>query len=238
MSELYSRSLIKLELDQVLRLLAECAGSAAGKAACLTLTPVSDIEDVQLMLDETSAASDLCTQKGNPAFADLCDVASSLERADLGGSLQPKELLQIAGVLRCTRTIKSYASDDEKKTVLDPLFSVLTPNKYLEDRIFGAVISEEEIADTASSELADIRRHMRIQSGKIRDGLQKIISSPAYSKFLREPIITIRQGRYVIPVKSECKNDVPGLVHDVSATGSTYFIEPMSAVQANNALRE
>lgn len=238
MSELYSRSLIKLELDQVLRLLAECAGSAAGKAACLALTPVSDIEDVQLMLDETSAASDLCTQKGNPAFADLCDVASSLERADLGGSLQPKELLQIAGVLRCTRTIKSYASDDEKKTVLDPLFSVLTPNKYLEDRIFGAVISEEEIADTASSELADIRRHMRIQSGKIRDGLQKIISSPAYSKFLREPIITIRQGRYVVPVKSECKNDVPGLVHDVSATGSTYFIEPMSAVQANNALRE
>ena len=238
MSELYSRSLIKLELDQVLRLLAECAGSAAGKAACLALTPVSDIEDVQLMLDETSAASDLCTQKGNPAFADLCDVASSLERADLGGTLQPKELLQIAGVLRCTRTIKSYASEDEKGTVLDSLFSVLTPNKYLEDRIFGAIISEEEIADTASAELADIRRHMRVQSGKIRDGLQKIISSPAYSKFLREPIITIRQGRYVVPVKSECKNDVPGLVHDVSATGSTYFIEPMSAVQANNALRE
>ena len=102
----------------------------------------------------------------------------------------------------------------------------------------GAILSEEEIADTASPELADIRRHMRIQAGKIRDSLQKVISSPAYSKFLREPIITIRQGRYVVPVKSECKNDVPGLVHDVSATGSTYFVEPMSAVNANNTLRE
>ena len=122
--------------------------------------------------------------------------------------------------------------------MLDPLFHALTPNKYLEDKIYGAILSEEEIADTASTALADIRRHMRIQSGKIRDSLQKVISSPAYSKFLREPIITIRQGRYVVPVKSECKNDVPGLVHDVSASGSTYFVEPMSAVNANNALRE
>jgi DNA mismatch repair protein MutS2 len=115
---------------------------------------------------------------------------------------------------------------------------MLSPNKYLEDKIFGAILSEEEIADNASSTLADIRRHMRIQSAKIKDTLQKVISSPAYAKLLREPIITIRQGRYVVPVKSECKNDVPGLVHDVSSTGSTYFIEPMSAVNANNALRE
>ena len=152
--------------------------------------------------------------------------------------MQPKELLQIGGILRCTRSVKGYISEDDQETVLDELFRALTPNKYLEDRILGAILSEEEIADTASPELADIRRHMRIQAGKIRDSLQKVISSPAYSKFLREPIITIRQGRYVVPVKSECKNDVPGLVHDVSATGSTYFVEPMSAVNANNALRE
>ena len=238
MSELYEKSLCKLELDQVLRQLAECAGSAEGKAACLRLMPTSDVEDVQLLLEETTAASDLSTRKGNPVFSDVHDVSASLERADRGGSLQPKELLQIAGVLRCTRSIKAYVSEDEKKTVLDPLFMILNPNKYLEDRIFGAILSEEEIADAASPALADIRRHMRVQSAKIRDGLQKIISSPAYSKFLREPIITIRQGRYVVPVKSECKNDIPGLVHDVSATGSTYFVEPMSAVQANNALRE
>lgn len=238
MSELYERSLLKLELDQVLILLAECAGSDDGKAACLKLRPVSDLEDVQAMLAETTAASDLCTKKGNPSFSGVQDVTAALERAERGGSLQPKELLSIAGVLRCARTVKGYISVDDAATVLDPLFHALAANKYLEDRIFGAILSEDEIADTASSALADIRRHMRVQSGKIRDSLQKVISSPAYSKFLREPIITIRQGRYVVPVKSECKNDVPGLVHDVSATGSTYFVEPMSAVNANNALRE
>lgn len=238
MSELYDKSLNKLELDQVLRLLADCAGSLDGKNACLRLVPVSDLEEVQRMLDETTAASELVTRKGNPSFAEVKDVAVSLERADRGGSLQCKELLSIAGVLRCARTVKAYVSDDDPDTVLDPLFHMLTPNKYLEDKIFGAILSEEELADTASPALADIRRHMRIQAGKIKDGLQKVISSPAYAKFLREPIITIRQGRYVVPVKSECKNDVPGLVHDVSATGSTYFVEPMSAVNANNALRE
>ena len=238
MSELYDKSLQKLELDRVLSMLAECAGSTEGKEACMRLRPTSDLEDVRLMLDQTSAAYDLCTRKGNPGFSEVRDVSASLERADRGGSLQPKELLHIASVLRCARTIKGYVSEDEKKTVLDSMFQALTPNKYLEDKIFGAILSEEEIADNASHELADIRRHMRIQAGKIRDGLQKIISSPAYSKYLREPIITIRQGRYVVPVKSEFKGEVPGLVHDVSATGSTYFVEPMSAVNANNALRE
>ncbi len=238
MSELYNKSLLKLELDQVLELLAACAGSELGKKACRALRPSSDLEDVQAMLAETTAASDLCTQKGNPGFSQAKDVSASLERADRGGCLQPKELLEIGGVLRCARSVKAYVSEDEKKTVLDPLFSALSLNKYLEDRIFGAILSEEEIADNASPELSDIRRHKRIQSAKIKDSLQKIISSPAYSKFLREPIITIRDGRYVVPVKSECKADVPGLVHDVSSTGSTYFVEPMSAVNANNALRE
>ncbi len=238
MSELYEKSLLKLELDKVLEMLSACAGSQGGKAACLRLHPVSDLEDVQALLDETTAASDLCTRKGNPAFGEVQDVSASLERADRGGVLQPVELLRIAGVLRCARNIKGYVSEDEKKTVLDPLFAALSPNKYLEDKIFGAILSEEEIADNASPELANIRRHMRIQAGKIRDSLQKVISSPAFSKFLREPIITIRDGRYVVPVKSECKNEVPGLVHDVSASGGTYFVEPMSAVNANNALRE
>ena len=238
MSTLYEKSLVKLELPLVLEQLAACAGSQGGKEACLRLRPTSDLEDVNLLLEQTTAASDLCTRKGNPVFGDVSDVSASLERADRGGSLQPVELLRIGAVLRCARNIKGYVAEDDKATVLDSLFGALTPNKYLEDRIFGAILSEEEIADNASPALADIRRHMRIQAGKIRDGLQKIISSPAYSKYLREPIITIRQGRYVVPVKSEHKNDIPGLVHDVSATGSTYFVEPMSAVNANNALRE
>ena len=238
MSELYDKSLLKLELNQVLNLLSACAGSADGKKACMELRPSSDLWDVQAMLEETTAASNLCTQKGNPSFAAVTDVSASLERAERGGSLMPKELLSIAGVLKCARTVKAYISEEDKATVLDPLFHMLSANKYLEDRIFSSILSEDEISDNASPELADIRRHMRIQSAKIKDSLQKVISSAAYSKYLREPIITIRQGRYVVPVKSECKNDVPGLVHDVSSTGSTYFIEPMSAVNANNALRE
>ncbi len=238
MSELYKKSQVKLELDQVLSLLSSCAGCADGKEACLSLKPSSDLEQVQIWLDETTAAATLATNKGYPGFAEAKDVSASLDRAHRGGTLQPRELLQIAGVLRCSRNVKAYISEGEQSCVLTPRFGMLTANKYLEDRIFGAILSEEEIADTASSELADIRRHMRIQSAKIKDGLQKVISSPAYSKSLREPIITIRQGRYVVPVKSECKNDIPGLVHDVSATGSTYFVEPMSAVNANNALRE
>ena len=235
MLKLYEKSLHKLELDQVLSLLAECAGSEEGKLSCRNLLPTSDLEDVVELLAETTAASDLCTRKGNPSFSGVTNVAPSLERAQRGGILHPSELLAIASILRCTRNVKGYVSDDEKDTVLDPLFRMLCPNKYLEDKIFGAILSEEEIADNASPALWDIRRHMRIQSAKIKDTLQKVISSPAYAKLLREPIITIRQGRYVVPVKSECKNDVPGMVHDVSATGSTYFIEPMSAVTANNA---
>ena len=238
MTELYQKSQLKLELDQVLALLSSCAGSEEGKNACLNLTPSSYLEEVQQKLEETTVASFVTTQKGYPSFSEVKDVSSALERAERSGILHPKELLSIGGVLRCSRNVKAYISEDEQETVLTPLFRMLVPNKFLEDRIFGAILSEEEISDTASPELADIRRHMRIQSAKIKDGLQKIISSPSYSKYLREPIITIRQGRYVVPVKSECKNDVPGLVHDVSATGSTYFIEPMSAVNANNALRE
>ena len=238
MPDLYTKSLQKLELNQILERLAACAGSEGGKAVCLALRPVSDLDDVQHLLAETAAASDLCTLKGNPSFSGVCDVTLALERAERGGSLQPKELLEIAGVLRCTRTNHNYFTEDDSATVLDSLFRLLSPNKFLEERIFNAILSEDEIADTASPELADIRRHKRLQSAKIKDSLQKIISSTTYAKVLQEPIITIRQGRYVVPVKSECKNDIPGLVHDVSSSGSTFFVEPMSAVNANNALRE
>ena len=238
MSDLYNRSLIKLELDQVLAMLSQYAGCHEAKEACRKLRPTSDLEDVRQMLEETTAASDLIMRKGNLSFSSVCDVTADLERAHRGGTLHPSDLLRVAGVLRCSRNTRNYISEDDPQTVLDPLFYALTPNKYLEDKIFGAILAEDQIADNASPALADIRRHMRIQAAKVKDGLQKIITSPAYSKFLRDPIITLRDGRYVVPVKSEHKADIPGLVHDVSSTGSTYFIEPMSAVNANNALRE
>ena len=176
--------------------------------------------------------------KGAPGFRGTVDVSAALLRAERGGSLAPTELLRIAGVLRCARNVKAYVDGDHVDTVLDPLFNQLMTNRYLEDRITGAIISEDEIADSASSELASIRRKMRAQSAKIKESLNKIISSPAYAKALREPIITMRGDRYVVPVKAESKAAIPGLVHDVSSSGGTFFIEPMSAVNANNALRE
>ena len=237
MSELYQKSLLKLELNDVLALLASCAGSTAGKAACTKLQPLSDPEDVRALLAETTAAANMTARKGYPGFSGTADIGELISRADRGGCLRPAELLLVAGLLRTVRTVKEYADEDTDAS-LSGLFAALEPNKNLEDRIYKIIISEEEIADNASAALSDIRRHIRIQSGKIKESLQKIISSPECSKFLREPIITIRQGRYVVPAKSECKNDIPGMVHDVSATGSTYFIEPMSAVNANNILRE
>lgn len=238
MSELYSKSIQKLELDAVLELLSACAESDGAKAVCNAIRPVTDPVEVQALLDETTAACSLRNQKGSPSFSGIYDITDCVERADRGGCLHTRELLSVGSVLRCTRMTKDYHTDVEQSTVLSWMFQELIPNKFLEDRIFSVIVSEDEIADAASAALSDIRRHMRIQSARIKDSLQKVITFPAYSKLLREPIITIRQGRYVVPVKSECKNELPGLVHDVSATGSTYFVEPMSVVNANNALRE
>ncbi len=238
MTELYEKSMKKLELDTVLERLSGCATSEEAKDRCRALLPLSDAEEIRRLLDQTSAACAMITLKGAPGFQDVREVASSLERADRGGCLTPVELLRIAGVLRCIRSVKGYYNSDSNQSVLDVYFQELSPNRYLEEKITNSILSEEEIADAASSELADIRRHMRIQSAKVKDSLQKIISSPSYAKYLRDPIITLRGDRYVVPVKSEYKSEVPGLIHDVSSTGSTFFIEPMSAVNANNALRE
>lgn len=238
MTELYEKSIRKLELPAILELLAGQASSEGAKARCRELLPLTDAEDIRILQAQTSAACQLITLKGSPSLSGIRDVSDALGRADRGGVLNPKELLSIAGVLRCARNVKAYADGENTSTVLDPFFVQLTANKYLEEKISASIISEDEIADAASSELADIRRHIRQQSAKIRESLQKIISSPAYAKILREPIVTIRSDRFVVPVKSECKNDIQGLIHDVSASGNTFFIEPIQAVNANNALRE
>ena len=238
MDALFEKSLHKLELKSVLSLLADQASSEHAKQLCQEILPLTDVDDIRVLLDQTSAACHLIVKKGSPSFSGLKDVSESLARADRGGSLSAGELLKIASVLRVARNVKNYAETDAVSSVLDPYFMELMANKYLEEKIDHSILSEEEIADSASAELADIRRHIRIQSSKIRESLQKVISSPAYSKFLREPIITIRSDRFVVPVKSEYKSSVPGLVHDVSSSGSTFFIEPMQAVNANNALRE
>jgi DNA mismatch repair protein MutS2 len=239
MNELYTKSLHTLELDRVLELLQAVCVTEEGKERALALKPTEDAEEVKKLLRETTDACHMVELKGTPAFREVKNVKASLERADRGGSLNPVELLRIGGVLRATRGVKAYGEGDGIETgSLDGYFWALTPNKFLEDRIFGAILSEEEIADSASPALSDIRRHMRVTGAKVRESLQKIISSPSYSKFLREPIITMRGDRYVVPVRSEYKNSIPGMVHDVSSSGGTFFIEPMQAVQANNELRE
>ena len=238
MNELYEKSIKKLELDKVLDLLAEHAGSDAAKAACRAMLPAEDADDVRALQEQTSAACKLITLKGSPSLGGLRDMGASLARADRGGCLSMEELLGIAGALKSARMVKNYADGDSVQTVLDSWFFQLMANKYLEERIYTSILSKDEMADAASAVLASIRRKIRQQSAKIRESLQKIISSPSYAKILREPIITIRSDRFVVPVRSECKNDLPGLVHDVSSSGSTYFIEPMQSVNANNELRE
>ena len=242
MNEQYEKSITKLELDKVLALLADQASSQAAKERCMALRPLDDADEIRRKLEETSAACACITVKGSPGFGGLYDVGASLDRAYRGGCLSPEELLRIAAVLKSARQTKSYAEGEGKSaqepSVLDIYFQQLTTNKYLEERIFNSILSKDEIADAASSELASIRRKIRQQSSKIRESLQKIITSPAYAKILQEPIVTIRSDRFVVPVKAECKGQLPGLVHDVSSSGSTYFIEPMSAVNGNNELRE
>ena len=238
MNEQYQKSLTKLELDKVLALLADHASSPAAKERCLAVRPLDDAEDIRLLQAQTSAACKLITLKGSPSFGGIVDVGASLSRADRGGCLSPEELLRVATVLKAAQTAKEYAEGDAVESGLDIFFRQLTPNKFFEERIFTSILSKDEIADAASSELASIRRKIRQQSSKIRESLQKIITSPTYAKILQEPIVTIRSDRFVVPVKAECKSQLPGLVHDVSSSGNTFFIEPMSAVNGNNELRE
>ncbi len=238
MSELFEKSMATLELPRVLDLLAAQAVTQEGKERALALRPETDPDLVRRRLQETTAAVDMMVMKGSPAFSGVKPVGGSLQRADMGGSLNTRELLDIAGVLAAARAAKDYGeSDSDRKTVIDQFFRSLHPNRFLEDKITGSIVGDGELADSASPELASIRRHMRATESKVRDILQKIISS-SQAKYLQEAIITQRSGRYVVPVKSEYKNEVPGLVHDLSGSGSTFFIEPMGVVKANNELRE
>lgn len=233
------KSLLTLELPAVLEMLSHEAVSEAAKAQTAELAPAYDPAEVRRRQEETSAAKTMMTVRQNPSFSGVRDVRASLSRADLGGTLNTRELMDIARVLQCARLVRGYIADDGVgKTCIDSLFYALRANKFLEEKINTSIVGEEELADSASPELATLRRQMRAAASRARDALQKIISSPSYAKVLQDPIITMRSDRYVVPVKAECKGSVPGLVHDVSASGMTVFVEPMAAVKANNELRE
>ena len=235
----FEKSLTTLELPAVLEMLSQQAVGETAKEQALCLTPSGDRAEVKRRLDETTAAKTMMVVRGSPSFSGVKDVRPSLARADLGGALNTRELLDIARVLQCARLVRGYIADDTVgKTPIDYLFYALHANKFLEEKINTSIVGEDEIADGASHELASIRRQMRAAASRARDALQKIISSPSYAKALQEPIITMRSDRFVVPVKADHKGAVPGLVHDVSASGMTLFIEPMAAVKANNELRE
>ena len=239
MSDLFEKSIRTLELPAVLELLACHAVSDEAKARCLRLRPSTEAAAVEHLLDETDAAKVRVGLHGSPSFAGVKDVSRPLDRADHGGVLNTRELLDIAGVLTAARRVSDYDAERQgEATAIDRLFSALHVNRYLEDKIRNAILDEETIADTASPELADIRRSMRAAASKGRQILQRIISSPSYAKVLQEALITQRDGRFVVPVKAECKGSLPGLVHDVSSSGATLFVEPMGVVQANNELKE
>lgn len=235
----YTEKTIKtLEFDKILKMLSDCAPTEGAKRKCLTLMPSDDEVIVLRRQRRTSDAKRLMGIKGMPSFGAVVDISDTVERAEKGAILSERELLACANVLRTARRLTDYLQGDKTfDTVLDEIFERLSGNRFLENKITKAIISEDMIADEASGELADIRRKMRAVNSKIRDVLQKYISGGTYSRYLQENIVTQRGGRFVVPVKAEYKNEVSGLVHDISASGATVFIEPLAVVDANNELR-
>lgn len=227
-----------LELHKILKLLAQETACDDAAELALGLVPCVSLAEAEHLLTETDEAHTLMARFGAPSFGGLKNITNSLRRAEAGGTLNMAELLRVAGVLRALRGIVDWRSKSEGvKSCLDWRFDSLMPNKYLEERIFSAILSEEEMADTASPELASIRRKIRSASSRAREQLDKMIHSQTYQKYLQDPIVTMRGGRFVVPVKAECRGEIPGLVHDTSSSGATVFVEPMSVVEANNQVR-
>ena len=234
----FDRAIVTLEFDKIREMLAAVCPTEGAKALALAVRPSRAIETVRRMLAETQAAKDMQVTKGMPPFYGITDISAPVERADKGAVLSIGEILAVGRALSATRGVSEYRNADHTaETILDEYFKRLAPNKYLEEKIARCIENEETVSDMASEKLYDIRRRMKIENNRIRESLQKFITGGTYSKFLQEQIVTMRDGRYVIPVKQEYKNEIKGLVHDTSASGATLFVEPLSVVEANNELR-
>lgn len=227
-----------LELDKILDRLSQETTCPDARDLALRLEPVHNVTQAQRLLEETADAHMLAGRFGAPSFYGMENVTNALKRGQAGGILTMKELLLIAQCLRVIRSVVQWRQKSLAiKTALDFRFEGLVPNKYMEDKITNAILSEDEMADQASHALAEIRRKITATSAKAREALEKMVRSAAYQKYLQEAIITMRDGRFVVPVKAECKGNISGLVHDTSASGVTLFIEPMNVVEANNEIK-
>ncbi len=226
-----------LELDRVLERLALVCGNADAAELARELCPSGNIDEVRRLLAQTDSAYQLTGRYGSPSFGSMTNVRSAARRAQAGAALSLRELLDVAENLRVYRSLTEWRGRFSEEVVLDRLFEGVMPHRQLENRLATAIVSEEEIADTASQALSDIRRKIRSAENSVREKLDKIIHSPQYQKYLQEPVVTIRSDRFVVPVKLECRGSVSGLVHDTSASGATVFIEPTAVVEANNEIK-
>lgn len=232
-----NRAVRILEFDKILDMLSSLASTEGAKKRALSLLPSSNIETVKRRQALTNDAKQMAGIKGAPSFNNIPEILDVVEKAEKNSILSPREILDVASVLHVSRLLLEYIHTDAiKPCLLSVIFEALVPNKLLEAKIYKAIIGEDLIADDASPALADIRRKIRYQTNKIREILQSYVTGEK-SKFLRENLITMRNGRYVLPVKNEDKNEIKGLIHDTSGSGATLFIEPIAVVEANNELR-
>jgi DNA mismatch repair protein MutS2 len=230
-----------LEYDKIIRKLMGLTVSELGRELAESLVPEKDFRHVQNALKETTDGASYIARRGSPPMGGVHDIRTSLKRVEIGGVLGPGELMRIGDTLRACRNLKNYASESaikEEANLVGELIASLGTNKRVEDRISLCIVSEEEIADNASPALANIRRQIKDQQNSIKEKLNDLLRSSKYQKFMQESIVTIRGDRYVVPVKQEHRNDVPGLVHDASSSGATIFVEPMAVVEANNNIRQ
>lgn len=229
-----------LEFDKILDKLASFTESEAVRDKILHLEPFGTLSDAKNAQRETTEAVSTCYKLGNPPVNfSVRNITASVKRSEIGGMLNPNDLMSVSRVLYVARRIKAYLADSgEDAELLHGLGDAIITDKPLEDHINSAILSETEIADDASADLSAIRRKMKSLNAKIKESLNTMIRSEAYKKYLQDPIVTIRSDRYVIPVRAEYRSEVAGIVHDTSSSGATLFIEPMSVVNANNEIRD
>ena len=235
--QITEKTLRTLEYDKIRAMLAARAPTVGARELALSLLPDDEMVAVERRLTRTNDARRLLDDKGMPSFGMIVPVSDALDRAAKGATLTTRELLDVGNILRTARGLLEYSRTNRHfDTVLDEIFERLLPDRKLEDKIYRAIVSEDMIADEASPQLGDIRRKIRIANNRIKETLQHYITAGSYAKHLQENIVTMRNGRYVIPVRVESKNEIKGLIHDTSASGATIFVEPMAVVDANNEL--